>query len=365
MTIPQAELEISRSAALHNFNYFKSLLNPGTKVLVLVKSNSYGHGGVEFARLMVEAGADYFGVATLDEGINLRKAGFTTPILTLSAGADCFSDIIQYDLEPGIPTIEYLKKLTITLKTLGIQHYPIHIKLDTGMHRLGFEKKDIAELMGFLKDCPEVEVRSCYSHLAASDEPQHDEFTLGQISLFTELCDMIQSVLPYRPMRHILNSAGIERFTQYQMDMVRLGVGVYGISAAGCTELKPAASLKCPILQIKTITEGTVGYGRKGIPTHTPTTTATIRIGYGDGISRHLGGGKASFMVNGHMAPTIGNICMDMCMLDITGIKAEVGDIVTVFGTQPTVCDLARILDTIPYEIFTGIDRRLQRVIVK
>ena len=366
MKIPQALLEISESAAIHNFNHFRQLLKPETKMLVLVKSNSYGHGGVEFAHLMVKAGADYFGVATLDEGINLRKAGFSTPILALSAGADCFSDMIQYDLEPGIPTIEYLKKLTIILRSLGITRYPIHIKLDTGMHRLGFEKKDIGELLDFLRECPEeIEVRSCYSHLAASDEPQHDQFTLGQISLFTELCDQIAAVLPYRPMRHILNSAGIERFTEYQMDMVRLGVGVYGISATDSKDLLPAASLKCPILQIKTLTEGTVGYGRKGKLHRDVTTTATIRIGYGDGINRHLGGGNASFMVNGHMAPTIGNICMDMCMLDITGIDAKVGDTVTIFGEKPSVCDLAKILDTIPYEIFTGIDRRLKRVIVK
>ncbi len=365
MRIPQAELELSKSATIHNFNYFKSLLKESTKILVLVKSNSYGHGGVEFARLALEAGADYLGIATLQEGVKLRRAGISAPILALSTGCDCYSDIIQYDLEPGIPSVEYLQKLTVVLKSLGVKNYPIHIKIDTGMHRLGFEKAEIPALKKALQGCDEVQVKSIYSHLAASDEPQHDAFTLEQIHLFTEICDDIESNLGYKPMRHILNSAGIERFTQYQMDMVRLGIGIYGISAVGSPEVKPVASLKCPVLQVKEIYEGTVGYGRKGVLKHIPTKTATIRIGYGDGINRHLGGGNASFMVNGHLAPTIGNICMDMCMLDVTGIDVQAGDMVTIFGEEPSVQDLAKILDTIPYEILTGIDRRLKRVIVK
>lgn len=365
MRLPQAELEISRSAALHNFNYFRGLLKDSTKILVLVKSNSYGHGGVEFARLMLDAGADYLGIATLQEGVKLRRAGITAPILALSTGCDCFSDIIQYDLEPGIPSVEYLKKLKIILKALGIKKYPIHIKLDTGMHRLGFEKEDIADLKKVLADCEEVEVRSIYSHLAAADEPQWDDFTLGQIRLFTELADDIESFLGYRPMRHILNSAGSERFTRYQMDMVRIGIGMYGISAVGSPQVKPVASLKCPILQVKEISEGTIGYGRHGILKQIPSKIATIRIGYGDGLDRRLGYGNASFMVNGHAAPTIGSICMDMCMLDITGIEANVGDIVTIFGENPTVQQFADKLGTIPYELLTRIDRRLKRVIVK
>lgn len=365
MRLPQAELEISRSATLHNFQYFKSLLKADTKVLVLVKSNSYGHGGVEFARLMLEAGADYLGIATLQEGVKLRRAGINAPILALSTGCDCYSDIIQYDLEPGIPSTEYLTKLKVILKAMGIKKYPIHIKLDTGMHRLGFEKEELAELKKVLYGCEEVQVKSIYSHLAAADEPQWDDFTLGQIKLFTELADDIESGLGYRPMRHILNSAGTERFTQYQMDMVRIGIGMYGISAVGSDRVKPVASLKCPILQIKEISEGTIGYGRHGILKQIPSKIATIRIGYGDGVDRRLGYGNASFMVNGHAAPTIGSICMDMCMLDITGIEAKVGDIVTVFGDNPTVQQLADKLGTIPYELLTRIDRRLKRVIVK
>ena len=365
MRLPQAELEISRSAAIHNFNYFRGLLKDYTKILVLVKSNSYGHGGVEFARLMLDAGADYLGIATLQEGVKLRRAGISAPILALSTGCDCFSDIIQYDLEPGIPSVEYLKKLKLMLKSLGIKKYPIHIKLDTGMHRLGFEKQDIAELKKMLDGCEEVEVRSIYSHLAAADEPQWDDFTLGQIKLFTELADEIEAGLGYRPMRHILNSAGTERFTDYQMDMVRIGIGMYGISAVGSDKVTPVASLKCPILQIKEISEGTIGYGRHGHLSQVPSKIATVRIGYGDGVDRRLGYGNASFMVGGHLAPTIGSICMDMCMLDITGIDAKVGDIVTIFGDNPTVQQLAEKLGTIPYELLTRIDRRLKRVIVR
>ncbi|MBP5505935.1 MAG: alanine racemase [Bacteroidales bacterium] len=365
MRLPQAELEISKSAALHNFKYFRSLLKDTTKILVLVKSNSYGHGGVEFARLMLEAGADYLGIATLEEGVIMRKAGITAPILALSTGCDCYSDIIQYDLEPGIPSVEYLNKLKVVLRSLGIKHYPIHIKLDTGMHRLGFEKDEIPALMKALEGCEEVRVKSIYSHLAASDEPRHDAFTLSQIELYNQLCAEIESSLEERPMHHILNSAGAERFTQYQMDMVRIGIGMYGISAVGSEKVKPVASLKCPVLQVKEISEGTVGYGRRGELTHVPTKIATIRIGYGDGVDRRLGYGNASFMVNGRLAPTIGSICMDMCMLDVTGIDVKAGDIVTVFGDNPTVQDLAKILETIPYEILTGIDRRLERVIVK
>ena len=365
MRLPQAELEISKSAVQHNFKYFKSLLKADTTILVLVKSNSYGHGGVEFARLVLDAGADYLGIATLQEGVKLRRAGINAPILALSTGCDCFSDIIQYDLEPGIPSVEYLGRLRLMLKSLGIKKYPIHIKLDTGMHRLGFEQGDIAELKKMLAGCEEVEVKSIYSHLAAADEPQWDDFTLGQIQLFSSLADEIESCLGYRPMRHILNSAGTERFTRYQMDMVRIGIGMYGISAVGSGQVKPVAALKCPILQIKEISEGTIGYGRHGHLTHTPSKIATIRIGYGDGVDRRLGYGNASFMVNGHPAPTIGSICMDMCMLDITGIEAKVGDIVTIFGDNPTVVQLADKLGTIPYELLTRIDRRLKRVIVK
>ena len=360
-----SRLELSASGLLANYTYFRSKLEPKTKLLVLMKANGYGHGAVELAAMLQQAGADYLAVALPVEGIELRKAGISLPILVLTAGTDAYEDIIKYRLEPGIPNMYALTKIRKVLSKAGIKDYPVHIKLDTGMHRLGFMKSELDQLCQSLGSIHEIKVKSIYSHLAAADEPQWDDFTLGQIKLFTELADDIASGLGYRPMRHILNSAGTERFTQYQMDMVRIGIGMYGISAVGSDQVKPVASLKCPILQIKEISEGTIGYGRHGILRQVPSKIATIRIGYGDGVDRRLGYGNASFMVNGHAAPTIGSICMDMCMLDITGIEAKVGDIVTVFGDSPTVLQLADKLGTIPYELLTRIDRRLKRVIVK
>ena len=358
-------LEVDLNAVVDNLNYYRSFLKPETKMVCMIKADAYGAGAVEIAKTLQDHRVDYLAVAVADEGVTLRKAGITQNIIVMNPEMSSFKTLFDYDLEPEVYSFRLMNALVKAARHEGITGWPVHIKLDTGMHRLGFEKEDIAELKKALYGCEEVEVKSIYSHLAAADEPQWDEFTLGQIKLFTELADDIQSGLGYRPMRHILNSAGTERFTQYQMDMVRIGIGMYGISAVGSDRVKPVASLKCPILQIKEISEGTIGYGRHGILRQVPSKIATIRIGYGDGVDRRLGYGNASFMVNGHAAPTIGSICMDMCMLDITGIEAKVGDIVTVFGDNPTVLQLADKLGTIPYELLTRIDRRLKRVIVK
>lgn len=363
---PHAQLELSMSGMLHNYRYFRSKLKPETKLLILVKANSYGHGSVEFAKQMEAAGADYFGVATPWEGIELKQNGIEKPILVLTTGTESYPEIIRYGLEPGMPTVEALTLFVQELRKEGIKEYPVHIKLDTGMHRLGFMEKELPALKEFLAKTPEIKVKSIYSHLAAADEPQHDEFTRGQIALYKKMSgDLIES-LGYKPIRHILNSAGIERFTENQMDMVRLGVGIYGIGSVPGQDLKPAAFYRCPIVQIKELVpeDGTVGYGRHG-KIDKPKRTATICVGYADGINRHLGRGNASFEVRGQMAPTIGNICMDMCMLDITGIEGvEVGDTVTIFGEKPHANDLAAILDTIPYEIFTSVPRRVKKVLV-
>ena len=234
------------------------------------------------------------------------------------------------------------------------------------MHRLGFTTEELDELSDFLKTCDRVKVKSLYSHLAASDDPQHDSFTVSQADMFKSNADRLSGVLGYRPMYHILNSAGIERFPQYQFDMVRLGIGIYGVSALPGVHLSPAASFKCKILQIKHLKDGdgTIGYGRHGHIASEGTTIATIPVGYADGVDRHLSCGKASFMLNGHRVPTIGNVCMDMSMLDITGVPAQVGDTVTIFGEDPTISELASILNTIPYEIITSVPRRIKRVIV-
>lgn len=362
-----SRLEINLSNCLMNYRYFRSHLAPETKMLVLVKANAYGHGAVEFASMMEEAGADYLAVAYPVEGVELRKAGIRTPILVLTAGTDFFEEIIEYGLEPGIPNLVTLEKFCKVLDTKGITDYPVHIKLDTGMHRLGFMTSELAGLEDYLKTCHSVRVRSVYSHLAAAEDPASDSFTKGQISMFRKNADSITEVLGYRPMYHILNSAGIERFPEYQFDMVRLGIGIYGVSALPGVSLYPVASFKCKILQIKYLKpeDGTIGYGRHGHIAPDGTVIATIPVGYADGIDRRLGNGAVSFMLNGHRVPTVGNICMDMCMLDITGVDAEVGDTVTIFGDEPSATEIAGILGTIPYEIFTSVPRRIERIITR
>lgn len=362
-----SRLELDLSGCRDNYRYFRGLLKPQTKMLVLVKANAYGHGAVEFAKMMSEAGADYLAVAYPVEGMELREAGIHKPILVLTAGTDFFNEIIDNNLEPSIPNTSALDILCKTLEERDIRNFPIHIKLDTGMHRLGFVTSELAELEDYLSKTDRVRVKSIFSHLAASDEPENDDFTLGQIKLFQQNAGTLSDSLGYKPMWHILNSAGIERFPQYQFDMVRLGIGIYGISALPGVQLAPVASLKCKILQIKHLKpeDGTVGYGRHGKIAPDGTVTATIPVGYADGIDRLLGCGRASFLLNGKRVPTIGNICMDMCMLDITGVEAKVGDTVTIFGKEPTISELAEILGTIPYEILTSVPRRIERVVIQ
>lgn len=362
-----SRLEINLSSCLDNYRYFRGKLDASTKLLVLVKANAYGHGAVEFARLMEDAGADYLAVAYPVEGLELREAGIKAPIMVLTTGTDFYNEIIDNSLEPSIPNMYSLKAFCNVLDDRGIESYPVHMKFDTGMHRLGFMTNELDELLDFLPSCRQVRVKSVFSHLAASEDPQQDEFTEGQVKMFRENADKLSERLGYSPMRHILNSAGIERFSQYQFDMVRLGIGIYGISALPSVKLAPVASFKCKILQIKTLKpgDGTVGYGRKGHISPEGTVIATIPVGYADGIDRHLGNGNCSFMLNGHRVPTIGNICMDMCMLDITGVEAKVGDTVTIFGDQPTASELAAALGTIPYEILTSVPRRIERVVLK
>ena len=362
-----SRLELRLGACRDNYRYFRSLLEPSTRLLVLVKANAYGHGAVEFAAMMQKEGADYLAVAYPVEGIELRKSGISLPILVLTAGTDYFNEMIDYRLEPGIPNLHALKAFCEVLDSRGITGYPVHVKLDTGMHRLGFMTDEIQALTDFVKQCRSVRVKSLYSHLAAAEDPASDDFTLGQIRMFEDNASRIIGEIGYRPMLHILNSAGIERFPQFQHDMVRLGIGIYGISALPGVKLSPVASLKCKILQIKHLRpeDGTIGYGRHGMIAPEGTTIATIPVGYADGIDRHLGCGWASFSLNGHRVPTIGNICMDMCMLDITGVDAQVGDTVTVFGEDPTASELADILGTIPYEILTSIPRRIDREIIR
>ena len=360
-----SRLELNLKAAVENYRYFRSLLVPSTKLLVLVKANAYGHGAVEFAAMMQRAGADYLAVAYPVEGLELRRAGISLPILVLTAGTDFYEEIIETRMEPSVPNLYSLEKLVKMLREKGLRDYPIHIKLDTGMHRLGFVSEELPALTDYLSTAPEVKVKSLFSHLAVAEDPGEDGFTLAQIGLFRKNTAAIAEAIGYMPMRHILNSAGIERFPQYQFDMVRLGIGIYGISALPQVKLSPVASFKCKVLQVKTLgPSDTIGYGRWG-KAREGTVIATIPVGYADGIDRHLGRGAASFSVNGHRAPTIGNICMDMCMLDVSGIPVEAGDTVTIFGEDPTVTELAGILGTIPYEILTSVPRRIERIVIR
>ena len=361
-----SRLEINLNGCLENYRYFRSKLASSTNLLVLVKANAYGHGAVQFASLMEKAGADYLAVAYPVEGIELRQAGIKSPIMVLTAGTDSFDQIVNYGLEPGIPNMCSLRILCEVLQKRGVTDFPVHIKIDTGMHRLGFMADELPELMDFLASCHNVKVKSVYSHLAAADDPDCDDFTLGQIALFKENADKLTEAIGYKPLYHILNSAGIERFPEYQFDMVRLGIGIYGVSALPGNHLATVASFKCKVLQTKTLKpeDGTIGYGRHGKIAPTGTVIATIPVGYADGLDRHLSRGKGSFMVNGHRVPTIGNICMDMTMLDVTGLDVKVGDTVTIFGEEPTITELANILGTIPYEILTSVPRRIERIII-
>jgi alanine racemase len=302
-----SRLELRLPACRSNYRYFRGLLKPSTKLLVLVKANAYGHGAVEFASMMQQEGADYLAVALPVEGMELRRSGISLPILVLTAGTDFFPEIIDNRLEPGIPNLYALEALCAELRSRGLRDFPIHLKLDTGMHRLGFMTAELPALLDFLKEHGEVRVKSVYSHLAAAEDPAEDDFTLGQLEMFEANARALSDALGYKPMWHILNSAGIERFPQYQFDMVRLGIGIYGISSLPEVHLDPVASLKVKVLQVKTLSpqDGTIGYGRHGHVAPGGTVIATIPVGYADGLDRHFGCGAASFSINGHRAPTI------------------------------------------------------------
>ncbi|MDZ4059033.1 MAG: alanine racemase, partial [Bacteroidales bacterium] len=334
-----------------------------TKMLILVKANGYGLGDVEIAKLTEEFGADYLGVAFPCEGIKLKKAGVRLPIIILTPGSDNFDELIKYNLEPSIINPQSANQMAEALKRAGLNEYPVHLKLDTGMQRVGFDIEMLSEIKDIIANNPSLKIKSIFSHLAAADEPQHDSFTREQIEIFCYMANEISSSLSYLPMRHTLNSSGIERFAYAQMDMVRLGIGLYGTSYVDETLLRPAASFVAPVIQVKSVTSGSVGYGRHGKVNDSVKKIATVQSGYADGVDRHLGRGKISFMVNGVLVPTLGNICMDTFMLDVTGADVEPGDEVTIFGNNPHPSHLAKRLNTISYEILTSVSTRIERVI--
>lgn len=357
-------LEINLNAISHNLNFFKSKLKPETKMMVMVKAFGYGNGGFEIAKLLEHHKVDYLGVAFADEGISLKNAGIKLPIMVLNPETTSFLAIIQHQLEPEIYSIKGLNAFLQIAKQRGLKNFPIHIKLDTGMHRLGFQEADLPELIAKLKETRVVEVKSVLSHLATSDDLTHNEFTLSQISLFDKLSSTLQKELKINPIRHILNTSGISNYPQAQYDMVRLGIGLYGISNDEEEQkyLENVGTLKSVISQIRTIQKGeSVGYGRRFMADKT-TKIATIPIGYADGISRHLGNGVGYVMINNHKAPIVGSVCMDMLMVDSTEIDCKEGNEVIIFGENPTVIAIAKLLETIPYEVLTSISQRVKRV---
>ncbi len=355
-------LEVNLTAMVHNLNYFRSLLNPNTKLTVMVKAFSYGSGSIEVARLLQYHRVDYLAVAIADEGVELRNAGITTPIMVMNPELNSFQVMIEYGLEPEIYNLDMLHSFEKALKKSGVEQYPIHIKLDTGMHRMGFMQNDLDALIKAISNNRSFHIRSLFSHLAAADEAIHDSFTLEQIQLFSDWCKKINTNFNYPIDRHILNSAGIARFPQAQFEMVRLGIGLYGIGGENQNKLANVSTLKTTISQIKTITpDQTVGYGRKGVLSKI-TRIGIIPIGYADGFNRRLGNGVGQVEVNGKSCKVIGNVCMDMSMIDLTNVDAQEGDSVIIFGKNYTVSQMADDLGTIPYEILTTISRRVKRI---
>lgn len=356
-------LEVNLDALVDNLNYYKSHLKPETKVVCMIKAFGYGAGSYEIAKTLQERGVDYLAVAVADEGAELRKAGITMPIIVMNPEMSSFRTLFSYRLEPEIYSFNLLRALLAEGEKLGVSGYPIHIKIDSGMHRLGFTENQIDELSALLQSQIVLMARSVFSHLAGSDEMQHDDYTLQQAETFNRCADKIQAASKHKVMRHLLNTAGITRFSQYQGDMVRLGLGLYGVSPIDENRgLRPVSTLKTNILQIHEYEAGTtIGYGRHGVLTRR-SRIAAIPIGYADGIDRRLGNGNCEVLINGYRASTIGNICMDICMIDVTDINCEEGDRVEIFGEELPVQELAQRLDTIPYEILTSISTRVKRV---
>lgn len=360
-------LEIDLNALRHNLNVYQRRLRPETGILVMVKASAYGSGAFEVAHLLEFQKVNYLGVAYADEGIALRKAGIGLPILVLNPEEASFDAILRYRLEPEIYSLRLLRQWLHALPP-GRQEAPIHLKLETGMHRLGFEEGNLEELIALLQVSPQLSVRSIFSHLAASEDADHDKFSHLQARRFADMYERIAGALGYRPLRHLLNSSGIVRFPEYQMDLVRLGIGIYGIDSSRelQAELQPVLTLKATISQIKEVpAEETVGYGRQGQLSE-PKRIAVISIGYADGLLRGAGNGRFSVLIRGRLAPIVGNVCMDMCMVDLSQTPdAAEGDEVIVFGKDQPVQLLADSLQTIPYEVFTNISGRVKRLYVQ
>lgn len=358
-------LEIDLDAIRHNLNHYRSLLPAGTKVMAMVKAFGYGSGALELARLFAHERVDYLGVAYADEGIELRQQGIHLPILVMNPEPVPFETLDRFRLEAEVYDTRSLEDaIAFSRERPGAP--PVHLKLDTGMHRLGFTEEELPQLLDLLRKAPQLRIASILSHLAASDAPEHDAFTREQIAAFERMADAITGVLGYKPLQHIANTGAIARFPEAHFEMVRLGIGLHGIGAneRETAQLRHTTTLHSPIAQIKTVGEGdTVGYNRSWLAKG-DRLIATLPIGYADGLSRRLSNGVGRVWINGHAAPIVGTVCMDMCMVDVTGIPCSVGDLAVVFDPAHPISELAQAMGTIPYEVLTSISQRVKRVYV-
>ena len=363
LRVHETILEVNLNAIVENLNYYRSFMKPDTKMICMVKASAYGAGAIEIAKTLQDHRVDYLAVAVADEGADLRKAGITSNILIMNPEMTAFNTLFHYELEPEVYSFGLLEALIQAAEKEGITHFPIHIKLDTGMHRLGFNPEtDMEQLIRRLQKQSALIVRSVFSHFAGSDSDDFDDFSTHQFTLFDRGSQQLQKAFSHHILRHICNSAGIEHFPEYHLDMVRLGLGLYGINPRNNLIINNVATLRTTILQIHNVpnTE-TVGYSRRGRLTRN-SRIASIPIGYADGLNRHLGCGRGYCLVNGHRAPYVGNICMDVCMIDVTDIPCKEGDRVEIFGDHLPVTVISNQLETIPYEILTSVSNRVKRI---
>ena len=348
---------------MQNLNYYRSFMKPETKMICMVKADAYGAGAVEVAKTLQDHNVDYLAVAVADEGVTLREKGITQGIMVMNPEMSSFSALFQYNLEPEIYSFRLLDALIYAAEHEGITNFPVHIKLDTGMHRLGFDpEKDIPRLIERLKRQTALIPRSVFSHFVGSDSDDFDDFSAKQYELFLKGSKQLQEAFPHPILRHICNSAGIEHFPDRHLEMVRLGLGLYGINSRNNETIHNVSTLRTTILQIHDVKAGeSVGYSRKTI-LERDSRIASLPIGYADGLNRLLGNRKGYCLVNGQKADYVGNICMDVCMIDVTDIPCEEGDLATIFGDELSPAELASRCGTIPYEILTGIAPRVKRI---
>jgi alanine racemase len=360
--VHQTQLEINLNAIAHNLKQYQTFLKPHVKMMAMVKAFAYGSGGVEIASVLQFHNVDYLGVAYADEGVELREAGITLPIMVLNVDASSFGAIIEYNLQPVLFSFHLLQQFEAYLNAQAVQHWPVHLEIETGMNRLGFALDDVPQLGHHLDGSALLKIESVFTHLAASEDPAQDTFTQQQLQLFQKAILLLEQQISYPFFKHISNSAAIIRHPQLQLDLVRLGIGLYGIGEKKL-ELQPAASLRSTIAQIKHLHAGeTVSYNRRGVVTR-DSVIATVRIGYADGYSRRFSNGVGKMWVRGQQAPVIGVVCMDMTMLDVTHIPdVKEGDDVIVFGAPLPVQEVAKWIGTIPYEIMTSVSQRVKRI---